>query len=295
MMNLSQELTLAAQYGNMPFDVFLIERWDRTADVAQDKQQWDKLARRYLALKPREREPYHKEASRRWQQQQRHHITSNPSATLKAETEAAAADDIIITRILPSMQTIQERNFYARRLTQTSHEPALVRTYYGTIDGENRDEAYKAMAQNFLLEACVDENGVWDDRTLYDVGDNWQNVVLRMPGLGDEEATLGREDEYYDGDGVLDRDPPGADERDKLEVWLRKKKLATRLYVVDREAMEKGMVKVFYLDPHGNVAWSHKFRTEAMLEYTGAWHGMNWADINWCFSETGEDGSELLF
>ncbi|KAI1440104.1 hypothetical protein F5Y02DRAFT_423314 [Annulohypoxylon stygium] len=270
-----QELTPAAQYGNMPFDMFLMERWDRVADPRQDKEQWDELARQYLAMKPKEREPYHKEASQRWQQI-RQHMSSNNAVI----TEAKVSDDIVMARVLPSMQTIQERNFCARRLTHTYHEPALVRTYYGPVNGESRDEPFRAMARDFVLQGCVEKDGIWDDRTLYDVGDDWHRIVLRVPGLGDEEVR---------------RDvPPSANDRDELDLWLLEKRLATQLYVVDREAMEQGMIKVFYLDPHGNAAWSHKFKVEVMLEYNGAWQEMGLADINGCFSETREDGSELL-
>ncbi|KAI1090521.1 hypothetical protein F5B19DRAFT_494345 [Rostrohypoxylon terebratum] len=199
-----------------------------------------------------------------------------------------------MTRVLPSMQSIQERNFCARRLTHTSNEPAIVRTYYGPVNGEDRDDAFKVLTQNSSLGWCIGKNGIWDDRTLYDVGDDWHRVVLRVPGLGDEEATLG-EREYYDGDGTtLDSIPPSANDRDQLDAWLSGKRLATRFYVVDREAMEQRMIKVFYLDPHGNAVWSHKFKADVMLEYAGAWHEMDLADINRCFSGTKEDGSELL-
>ncbi|KAI2469160.1 hypothetical protein F4781DRAFT_442916 [Annulohypoxylon bovei var. microspora] len=278
MANPTQELSPTARYGGMAFDAFIMERWDRAADASQDKQQWDSLARQYLAMKPRDREPYHKEALR-----QRQRMATDPGG---AAAELAA--DVIVTRVLPAMQTVQERNFCSRKLTHQTNDTALVRTHYGA----RHDAAYAALARAAVGSTCVKESSVWDDQALYDVGDDWPRVLLRVPELGDELATLGEAD-YYEGDGALDRDPPPASDRDALEAWLWDRRLATRLYVADREALENGMLKVFYLDPHGNAVWSHKFSTKVLLEYEGAWLSMSLAEINESFSLTRENGSEL--
>ncbi len=109
------------------------------------------------------------------------------SRRLAANSDAADGD-IIMTRILPSFQTVQERNFCSLATAQTSHDPALVRTYYSSdIPRQEQDAAHENMIRSAVLEGLVEQDGVWNDETLYNYGDDWQRVLLRVPELCDRE------------------------------------------------------------------------------------------------------------
>ena len=219
-------------------------------------------------------------------------MASNYDAAATTGSEA-----IIITRILPQFQTVQERNFCGLKITHESHPPALLRTYYGDDIGQDRIEAHKTIIGDALLDNIVDKEGTWDDKTVYDFGDDWQRILLRVPELCDYQRHTS-EEEYHESEHEEDGDEedieaPSPGDREALESWLWSRNIATRLYVTDREAMEGGKIKVFYLDVHGDPIWHHKFRAENFLEYNGAWHSMSLAEINGCFSSSRENGCEL--
>ncbi|KUJ14446.1 uncharacterized protein LY89DRAFT_686925 [Mollisia scopiformis] len=207
-------------------------------------------------------------------------------------TAATGTEAIILTRILPRFQTIQERNFCALKYTNESHNPALLRTYYSDINGENKDEAHKIMVRDAILETCVHKDGNWNDKALYDFGDDWQRILLRMPELCDQEVGYGESENKEEDQEDLEAPPP--DDREALESWLWSRNVAIRFYVRDREAMEKDLIKVFYLDTHGEAIWSHKFNAKSILQFNGAWYSMSLAEINGCFSGSRENGCELF-
>ena len=224
--------------------------------------------------------PYHIESARR--------MASNYDSTAITGSEA-----IITTRILPRFQTFQERNFCGRKITHESHPPALLRTYYGDVNGQDQDEAHKVMIGNAILNNLVDKDGTWNDKALYDFGDDWQRLLLRVPELCDQERHSSVED-YRESEHEEDIEAPPAGDREALERWLWSRNVAIRLYVTDREAMESGKIKVFYLDTHGDAIWHHKFSADNLLEYNGAWNSMGLAEINACFSSSQENGCELF-
>ncbi|KAI0385400.1 hypothetical protein F5Y04DRAFT_245767 [Hypomontagnella monticulosa] len=279
MANPTQELTPEAKYGRMPFDIFLLERWDYAADATQDKRQWDSLARQYLAMKPKERHPYHMEARQR--------LSSN---------YVPPDDNIVIARILPSFQSIQERNYCGRSTTHNSHDPVIVRTHYSDINDQTRNEAYTTMVQDAILQGLIDDNGYWNDKALYNYGADWQCVLLRAPELCDQERHAHEELYHKSRFDELNRNTPPIGDREELDRWLWdwSSNIATRLYIADREAIDDYKIKVFYLDVHGNAVWHHKFNANTLLEYDGAWHGMGLAQLHGAFSGAAENGSELI-
>jgi hypothetical protein len=208
------------------------------------------------------------------------------------ETAATGSDAIITARVLPRFQTVQERNFCSHKMTHGSQAPALLRTYYGDVNGQSHDEAHKVMVQNAILETCVDKNGAWNDKALYDFGDDWQRMLLRVPDMCDQERH-DREEDYRESEHEEDIEAPPDGDEDALYQWLSSRNVAIRLYVTDREAMESGQIKVFYLDTHGDAIWHHKFRADALLEYEGAWHSMLLAELNEVYSASQENGYEL--
>lgn len=152
------------------------------------------------------------------------------------------------------------------------------------------------MAEDAMLQGLVDKYGAWNDKTLYDYGDDWQHVLLRVPGLCDQERHAYEELYHKSESDGQDRIAPPVEDYEELDRWLWdwSCKIATRLYVADRETIDDGKIKVFYLDAHGNGIWHHKLSADTLLEYNGAWHGMSLAEINSSFSATRENGGELF-
>ena len=173
----------------------------------------------------------------------------------------ANSDAIIINRVLPHFQTVQERNFCCRGVTQESQDPALLRTYYSDVNGQEQDEAHKVMIRDAILEDLVDKDGSWNDAALYDFGNDWQRQLLRVPEICDR-GRHAREEQYRESEDKGDIEAPPAGDYDALERWLWSRRVATRLYVTDREAMESRKIKVFYLNTHGDAIWHHKFSAD---------------------------------
>jgi hypothetical protein len=175
----------------------------------------------------------------------------------------------------------------------------LLRTYYGKINGQDHDEAFRTMTENAILEIILDKNGSWNDKALYDFGDDWQRVLLRVPELCDildSEGFGDEDDEDDDGLEYEGTDTPPTSDPDALKGWLgyQNDKIVTHLYVADREAMKSGKIKGFYLDVHGNAIWHHKFRVENMIEYSGVLISFQFLDEINSRSMTRENGSEIF-
>jgi hypothetical protein len=133
----------------------------------------------------------------------------------------------------------------------------------------------------------IDRAGALDDSNIYSFDGDWARVLLRLPELCDvvrfanEELHEEREQEIEGAEDGMER----------LSM-----KVVERLYIVDREALEEGLVKVIWLDCHGECLWNNKIRPEGMLDFTGAWRAMVSLDeILETFTEKSEKGARLLF
>jgi len=225
---------------------------------------------------------------------QQYHNEAKRRSASKYSAKADTPDAVITTRILPRFQTVQERNFCSHR----NQPPALLRTYYGEVNGQDHDEAYQTMASNAELEQIIDENGAWNDKNLYEFSDDWQHILLRVPELCDQLESEVDEDGEGDEDGAQyegTEAPPTSDD-DALQGWLgyHDRKIVNRLYICDREALESGKIKVFYLDCHGKSIWHHKFKKENFIEYSGMVHACLFLDEINGQTMTRENGSEIF-
>lgn len=83
-------------------------------------------------------------------------------------------------------------------------------------------------------------------------------------------------------------DPP--EEASKLAFYEAKKKEETFIYLVDKQALKGKLLKLIWLDVHGNCVWTNRLRVGGVLEFTGALaDGGSLADQY--ESYVGEDGS----
>ena len=84
---------------------------------------------------------------------------------------------------------------------------------------------------------------------------NWSRIMLRLPSIPDQYVYP------YDGPDDDDREPPeGGDAWLPLFNAARDQKSA--VYVLDEEALRENLIKVVYLDIHGNTVWLHKMHPE---------------------------------
>jgi hypothetical protein len=120
-----------------------------------------------------------------------------------------------------------------------------------------------AMAEVGCLESPAH---VLDDAALYAFDGTDQEVLdqllLRMPGLTD---AMGITDEF--GDGSLLRYGNGKNDGDAVEraetggdIARVELEVQNCVYVVDQEALEKGMVKIWWFDEHGKIVWDNVAR-----------------------------------
>ncbi|KAB8069354.1 hypothetical protein BDV29DRAFT_194963 [Aspergillus leporis] len=88
-------------------------------------------------------------------------------------------------------------------------------------------------------------NKILDNPARYDFDDggedSWRRVLVRVPGITDIHGLID-----MDGDGIW---------RDLALVEL---KIQAGLYLLDREAIESGLIKILWLDEHGNIAWHNR-------------------------------------
>ena len=96
----------------------------------------------------------------------------------------------------------------------------------------------------------------FEDAELYDLDDDAdrlrQRLLERMPGLCD-----GRRSDYRRDEGRLWRVDPGS-------LKSQNQRMETFFYFADREAIEQELVKVMWLDPHGNCLRITKMAPSAL-------------------------------
>ncbi|KAL4971827.1 hypothetical protein BDW66DRAFT_163373 [Aspergillus desertorum] len=167
-----------ADYGRLPFDIFLSDLWDHNA-TRDSREEWERLVWEWESLTLMERYPY----------QQR------------AQSEAAPPElSEEIKRVLATHQTAHERNI---SLVSCDYcQPIWLRTCYDS----GLAEKYEQM--------------------------KWESEDFR--GVSD-----------MDGDGSNIQNISGRDEE-----MLR---IQVALYVLDREAIESGLIKILWLDEHGQI------------------------------------------
>ncbi|KAJ9157948.1 hypothetical protein NKR23_g193 [Pleurostoma richardsiae] len=260
----SQALEPRAEYGRLAFDVFLVEKWDYAADHTTDKQQWEALARQYLALTPLQRFPFHREVEARH----------------KTETYAVSPD--LAARLFAPHQTAQERNLLALRASRDVHDAIWLRTCYDP----SLADAYDALAEHVIpvSEPVIERpDGAFDDSALYqadDEEDGLSKFLLRVPELFDLSRCR-TEKQFVEQERQASH---AGDEDLNVEGFV---------YLVDRQALEEGVLKVCWVDTHGVCVWWNKIEPEGLLDLTGKWEATcSMAEVVSC-AESEEKGAML--
>lgn len=215
--------------------------------------------------KPRQR--YHEAASlRKWQGE-------------KADGEIAA-------RLFAPFQTHQEREMSARRASESAHDSIWLRTCY---DPELATR-YDQMAAHVVGVGgrLVDAGGVFDDASTYAFGEgDWSRILIRVPELCDTIRFSSLELHAE----VQEEIEGAEDEMDSLT-----KRVAAKLYLMDRAALDTGFLKVLWLDSHGECLWDNTIAPRNVLDFAGALQSFGGlGEILETFTESKEKGARLLF
>lgn len=162
-------------------------------------------------------------------------------------------------RVLVPYQTVDERN---RALCvmdclwlRTCYEPSLA-------------EAYKEMTQHIQIYPN-EPSPILNDENLYNFNEDWSKIFLRMPQLPDVVAYCGNP-ELEDKD-IVDEMP---EDEALLPAWDAEGKWRSVHYLLDREAQQKKLAKVIWLDLHGNCIWWNWMIPTGSENFEARWHGL---------------------
>ncbi|GLI81500.1 hypothetical protein PoHVEF18_009881 [Penicillium ochrochloron] len=127
------------------------------------------------------------------------------------------------------------------------------------------------------------EDKILDDPSRYNFddgssGDSWRRLLTCMPGIADFRGVFD-----MDGDGSNIRYISGQDdeemvarrqdieERSRRELSIAELRIQVGLYLLDREAIESGLIKILWLDEHGQIAWENRLDpfTSTLSRLTG--------------------------
>jgi len=186
-----------------------------------------------------------------------------------------------IQRILAPHQTITERNQTQNFLSRLPH-PVWIRTCYAA----ELDPAYREMFE--YGQTDFGPEIVLDNESLYGhFGQDWTKVFLRLPQLPD--TTI-----YYN-NGHPENDehnqamtPPNS--KAKLLLHHAATKCKSVHYLFNKEALQEQLVKVHFLDIHGQSVWFNKIRAEHIQDFEAMPNGGHLLD----HLETCRDDPSLL-
>jgi hypothetical protein len=128
----------------------------------------------------------------------------------------------------------------------------------------------------------VSENKILDDPSRYDFsdngGDSWRKVLVRVPGITDFRGIIdmdgdGSNLQYISGQSDEEMVAEAQESEDEWrELSLAQLRFQAGLYLLDREAIETGSIKILWLDEHGQIAWENRLDpfTSRLEGLTGA-------------------------
>ena len=168
-----------------------------------------------------------------------------------------------MNRVLAPHQAIHERNISDE--AGSGHlSPIWLRTCY--------DSELASVHDKWIYD-LEDSMGHWalilDDEALYaPFAADWSSVLYRVPAIADSVRYI-----FEDDGNLYDRakfyDPPGKGEEYKIPWYEAMIKETTMLLLIDEEALREKLVKLLWLDIHGNCVWDNRLRADRMLEFRG--------------------------
>ncbi|KAF2822788.1 hypothetical protein CC86DRAFT_372602 [Ophiobolus disseminans] len=223
-----------AQYGKLAFDQFVLERWDYTLSPPEDPLQWISSAKTWLTLSLAQRKPYHDKSFA-----VRSLLPGSPGLPNQSQ----------ISRVLQPHQTISERNlsiphFHRHIWLRTCYDPALANKYHDLWNGED----------------------VLDDETLYASETGWEHILHRMPMLCDRDKWGTLDECLFPYDENENRPP---ESHHIFPLYDAAHREVFMFYLLDRQALEEGLITVLWLDNFGECVWWYRIHPDQVLEFEG--------------------------
>ncbi|KAJ5248612.1 hypothetical protein N7468_000063 [Penicillium chermesinum] len=112
-----------------------------------------------------------------------------------------------------------------------------------------------------------------DDRNRY-AFDDWRQVLVRVPGITDFRGVAYDGDvlTYYSGknDKEMRAQCEEIEDEDSRSLALAELEFQVVVYLLDREAIETGLIKMLWVDEHGNSAWENRVEPSSLNALSGA-------------------------
>ncbi|KAG9253088.1 uncharacterized protein F5Z01DRAFT_675484 [Emericellopsis atlantica] len=236
-------------FGLIDFDHYLIQHFDLSRPIETDKDQWRHLCQQYWQLYPRERWPYHKaqlDAEDAW----RNH------------NEPPPAYPVLERRIAPFQTPLE------RRLGDGSGTQCCLRTCY---DPELEEDYQEFIRENQIDRECLlyASGSILDDEERYkDMDANPMEVLYNMPGYTDVVDVI--DEPLYD-ELLPWSDEEWAAARDPEDPCKVSAEVYNIIMVIDREALEEGLLKVKWLNWRSEVVWENKLYWGAINSFVQIW------------------------
>jgi hypothetical protein len=116
--------------------------------------------------------------------------------------------------------------------------PIWLRTCYTSSLAGVYDEEFRGCEE----DAGVRDSSILNDVSLYNFGEVWDPVFLRLPSLGGQDNGIDLSD-------TESWQPPEEDFRKPL--WDAGTSATATIYLIDRQALEEKLLTVLWIDCHG--------------------------------------------
>ncbi|KAJ5991313.1 hypothetical protein N7522_011520 [Penicillium canescens] len=174
-----------------------------------------------------------------------------------SESSPVVVDKEEINRIFLN-QTIHERNTSLG--TSMGIQIIWLRTCYDRTLTAKYNTLKRAAGAG--ISDCMTK--VLDDATRYNFEESWRRILICIPGLTDLYGIVdmdgdGSNLQYKSGqdDIELVAQVEGEDE-DCRELSLVELRIQAGIYLLDKEAIESGFIKVVWIDEHGDCVWDNR-------------------------------------
>jgi hypothetical protein len=186
-----------------------------------------------------------------------------------------------IQRILAPHQTITERNATQKFLSRIPY-PVWIRTCYTAELNSAYQEMFKDGQTDFGPAIVLDNESLYGQ-----FGHDWTKVFLRLPQLPDTIVYYNNGHPEND-ESHLSISPPNDEAR--LPLYNAVMRCKSFHYLFDEEALQEKLVKVHFLDIHGQSIWYNKIRPEHIQDFEASPTGSHLSG----HLETCEDDPSLL-
>lgn len=279
---------MAAPWGTLAFEFFLLEKWDESSSEAPAEQR-KSLIHEYINLGFQGRHHYH---------------------DLVRSAETPHPSESQISTILAPLRTPSQRQLaHEREITYQNSDvnAAWLRTDYSPDTDDQHEEL---MSNTDVEDAVGSRRNLLNDADLYNFGNEWQKVFSVLPELLDPTANkLDTDWVNQEKEDVMNEKFPLhieqliakirrnlPQERAEKEIFdivhtpVQKSYVVNYLVIEDKQALESGKVLVVFVDDMGQVVRKNRVDVEEVDSLGGMWMQCAYDDLDiWMEGEVGVD------